>query len=467
MPRFIFRSTLPADTKEAFAWHARPRAFLRLTPPWERVAVLHDPRSIEEGAIVVFRIYQGPVPVTWVARHTVYEPGRMFADEQITGPFALWRHEHFFTEEPGGASRLTDHITYELPAAPFGPVLGAPMVVKKLCRMFHWRHTVTANDMALAKRYPEAKNLCVLVSGSSGLLGTELCSFLTTSGHRVIRLVRRPPAPGADEAFWDPAKDAIDLSGLPPIDAVVHLAGENIGEGRLSAAKKKRVVDSRIKGTDLLARAAAKLSPMPEVFLSASAVGYYGHQGEELLGEGHGPGEGFVAELCRDWEAAAKPAADAGIRTANLRIGVVLTPGGGALARLAPPARMGVCPYMGEGSQFISWISPDDIIGSIFHVIATKEVSGPVNLVSPEPATSRSLARTLIDSFGRGITMPVPRPLLRLAFGELTDEVLLASARVAPQKLVDSGYQFLFPKLPDTFAHVLGLNGERLLAGRL
>ncbi|MEW5735902.1 MAG: TIGR01777 family oxidoreductase [Thermodesulfobacteriota bacterium] len=465
MPQFIFRSHLAANAEEAFSWHARPGAFLRLTPPWERVEVLHDPKNIHEGAVVVFRIIQGPVPVTWAARHTVYRPGRMFADEQIAGPFAKWRHEHFFSEQDGGC-RLTDCITYTLPGAPLGPVLGAPLVVKKLCRMFFWRHTVTANDLALARRYPRARGLTVLVSGSSGLLGRDLASFLTTSGHKVIRLVRRPPVPGAGEAFWDPEKGVVDLAGCPPVDAVVHLAGENIGEGRLSPEKKRRVVSSRIAGTDLLARAAARLSPRPAVFISASAVGYYGHRQDDILSEEDGPGSGFVADLCRDWERASRPAADAGIRTANLRIGVVLTPAGGALARLYPPARMGLCPYMGHGGQFVSWISPDDVIGAIFHVIASPKVQGPVNLVAPEPATSRSLARTLVAALGRGVAAPVPRSLLRMAFGDLTDEVLLASARVIPNKLLQTGYKFLFPDLSKTYSHVLGLNGVRFLAGR-
>jgi uncharacterized protein (TIGR01777 family) len=454
MELFVRKTRLPAPKKEAFAWHARPGAFLRLTPPWERVRVVSSTGGIEAGNTVVFKVYQGPLPVTWTALHTDFVEGEWFADRQTSGPFAQWRHTHRFTDAPDG-SVLEDRIEYELPLGPVGALAAGRMVREKLVRMFAYRHRVTAQDLALHARYPGFSNRHILVTGAGGLLGGMLVPFLSTGGHRATPLVRRAPGPG--EARWNPGTGEIGLNGLPPVDAVAHLAGENIGGGRWTLAKKKRIVESRIAATRRLAETVARMSPRPECLVCASAIGLYGNRGDTLLTEDSAPGEGFIPWLCREWEAASEPARNAGIRVVHLRIGVVLTPAGGALQKLAGPARAGLCVVLGAGSQAFSWVAPDDVLGAALHALARNDVRGPVNVVAPCPVTNRTLAETLRGVAGRGLVAEVPPSLLRAAFGEMAEEVLLASARVAPRALLDTGYEFLYPTLLPALQDNLGV----------
>ncbi len=455
---FEHESNIGAPGSDAFSWHCRRGAFERLNPPWERVKVVDQPEgAVENLGTVRFKIRTGPVWGDWVARHTEFSRGSRFADVQVAGPFASWRHEHRFAAGPDGSCILTDHIDYELPVEPLGRWVAGGFVRRKLERMFRYRHRVTKSDLAQHLRHGAAP-LSVAVTGASGVLGSVIVPFLTTGGHRVFRLVRRKPA-APDEIFWDPASSRIDAAALEGLDAVLHLAGENIGEGRFTEEKKRRALSSRVLGTRLMAETLAKLVRPPRVFISASAVGYYGDRGDDFLDEDAPPGRGFAADLCRAWEEAAAPARAAGIRTAHLRIGVVLTPAGGALAKLAVPSRLGLGGHMGNGRQFISWVSPDDVAGAVLHVMTSPRISGPVNLVAPRAATSRELAAAVARAFRKPAPFSVPAPLLRAAFGELADEVILASARVTPGVLAATGYRYSFPELPSALAHVLGSGG--------
>ncbi|MFP4477459.1 MAG: TIGR01777 family oxidoreductase [Desulfatibacillaceae bacterium] len=460
MRRFVHESGLPADRETAFAWHARDGAFERLTPPWELVSVAsRQGENLRPGTKVVFRVYNGPLPVTWVARHTDYEPPYMFRDEQVSGPFDHWRHTHRFSEAGGGCT-LSDEIEYELPLAPAGPLLGGGMVEKKLARMFGWRHRTTAGDLDLHGRYPEFSGGHVMITGAGGMLGSILAPFLTTGGHRVTKMVRRVACSEDCEVRWEPLSGMVDTVGLPPVDAVVHLAGENIGEGRWTRDKKRRIVESRLVATRKLVRFLARMTPRPEVLVSASAVGYYGDRGDEVLDESAPAGDGFIPWLCEEWEKAAMEAQDAGIRVVCLRIGVVLSPAGGALKKLGGPARAGICPYMGDGGQYVGWVAPEDVLGAVLHCMADQGLSGPVNLTAPHPVTSRQLAQGLRNVLGRGLVTKVPAAAVRTAFGPMAEEVLLAGARVAPKKLLDSGYRFLYPELTPALAHNLGVAGS-------
>jgi uncharacterized protein len=294
----------------------------------------------------------------------------------------------------------------------------------------------------------------ILVTGASGLIGTALVSSLTSSGHEVTRLVRRQLEPGEQAAHWDPVAGSIDASALEGLDAVVHLAGENIAE-RWTAAKKARIRDSRVKGTQLLCETLTRLSSPPKVLVSASAIGYYGDRGEETLTDDSPPGQGFLPEVCRAWEAATEPARQHGLRVVQLRLGVVLSAAGGALAKMLPPFRLGLGGVLGSGQQYMSWIALDDVVGVIQHALVTEALQGPTNAVAPRAVTNQEFTKTLGKVLGRPTAIPLPAFAARLMFGEMADELLLASARVQPTKLLASGYQFRYPELEAALQHVL------------
>jgi uncharacterized protein len=294
----------------------------------------------------------------------------------------------------------------------------------------------------------------ILVTGASGLIGSALVSFLTAGGHGVTRLVRSQPKPGEKAVRWDPMAGSIDASAFERIEAVVHLAGENIAQ-RWTAAKKAMIRDSRVKGTQVLCAALAGLATPPKVLVSASAIGYYGDRGAEILTEESPPGTGFLADVCRDWEAATEPARQHGIRVVRLRLGVVLSPAGGALAKLLPPFRAGLGGVLGSGRQYMSWIALDDAVGAIQHAIATDALQGPTNAVAPQTVTNHEFTKTLGEVLGRPTVLPLPAFAARLMFGEMADELLLASARVQPAKLLASGYGFRYPELEGALRHLL------------
>ena len=303
----------------------------------------------------------------------------------------------------------------------------------------------------------------ILITGSSGLIGSALVSARSGRGDEVVRLVRRREDADSSTVYWDPAAGAIETSGLEGADAVVHLAGESIATGRWSADKKRRIRDSRVGGTRLLSEALADLDRKPAVMVAASAIGYYGDRGEEVLSEESELGSGFLADVGAEWEAATEPARAAGIRVVNLRIGVVLAPEGGALGAMLPVFRLGLGGPLGSGSQYMSWIELDDLVRAIEHVLAAEEIAGPVNAVSPMPVTNRAFTKTLGRVLGRPVILFVPSAALRLAFGEMAEETLLASARVMPERLKATGFSFHYPELEGALRHVFG--ARRILPG--
>lgn len=295
----------------------------------------------------------------------------------------------------------------------------------------------------------------VLVSGSSGLIGSTLVPALENGGHRVRRLTRSGGS-SEDAARWDPSAGTIDDASLEGIDAVVHLAGENVAQGRWTSAKKARIRDSRVKGTRLLAETIAKLPTPPKIMVSASASGYYGDRGNELLTEESAPGNNFLAGVCQEWEAAADPAREAGVRVVHPRFGIVLSAEGGALAVTLPIFKLGGGGRIGSGRQYWSWISIDDVVGAILHALTTDSLSGPVNVTVPNPPTNAEYTKTLGHVLGRPTIFPLPAPAARLALGEIADELLLASQRIEPAKLRETGYEYRYPELEGAFRHVLG-----------
>ncbi|MBI2842296.1 MAG: TIGR01777 family protein [Armatimonadetes bacterium] len=294
----------------------------------------------------------------------------------------------------------------------------------------------------------------IAMSGSTGLIGSALVPYLTEAGHEVIRLVRRKPEPDSGEIEWHPEEKTIDAAGLEGVDAVLHLSGENI-DGRWTPQKKARIRGSRVESTKLLSETVARLEKPLRVMISASAVGYYGDRGSEVLREESAPGSTFLADVCKEWEAATKAASAAGIRVVNTRFGVVLSQRGGALEKMLGLFRRSLGGKMGDGRQYVSWVAIDDLLGAVEHALATDTLWGPVNVVSPNPITNEELTRVLARVLSKPAVLTVPPLALKLAFGGLADDVLLASQRVEPASLLAAGYVFRYPELEGALRHLL------------
>ncbi len=446
---------LPAPADTVFAWHARPGAFQRLTPPWEPLEVISQTGGIQDGARVEIQVRIGPFKKRWIAEHRNYIEGRQFQDVQMGGPFAQFEHTHRISPRSEQCCLLDDHIEYNLPLGWLGYWLGKRYVRNKLERTFRYRHEVTLDDIRAHAQYEGRQTMKVLVTGGTGLVGAALCPFLTTGGHEVYRLTRSTPSE-ANDIPWNPDRGELPKARLEGLDAVVHLAGENIAGARWNANVKDRIRNSRVQGTKLLCESLTQLQRPPKTLISASAIGFYGDRGADLLNESASAGTGFLADLCQDWEAATEPARAKGIRVVNLRIGFVLSPQGGGLAKMLLPFKLGGGGVMGSGRQYWSWITLDDVVGSIHHCLMNEKLSGAVNATAPSPVTNREFTKTLGKVLGRPTVLPMPAFAARMAIGEMANELLLASARVMPNRLSESGYQFRYPTLEGALRHLLG-----------
>jgi hypothetical protein len=442
---------MPVSSDELMAWHASPGAFDRLTPPWRKVEVVEQQGTIEPGNRKTLRIpVAGPIGITWTLEHEALNGATGFADVQVEGPFASWRHEHRFLPDGPDASILEDRLTWELPR---GASVAAGRLERELDRLFSFRHERTRHD--LARLGAADRPLRVAITGASGLVGQRLTAFLRAGGHEVFPLVRGR-ADGPNEIHWDPAAGEIDAAKLEGMDAVVHLAGASIAGGLWTRKRKTAIRDSRIHGTHLLAKTLANLDRPPAVLVSTSAVGYYGSREDAVLTESSAPGEGFLSDVVQAWEDAATPAARAGIRVVHPRFGVVLAGEGGMLPLISLPFRFGAGGPLGSGRQYFSWIAIDDLVGVLFESIVNGDLEGPVNAVAPQEATNAEFTDSLAHVLHRPAFFRVPARAMKLAAGQLAEEVILVSQRVRPSRLTDSGYQFAFPTLEQTLRHELG-----------
>ncbi|HET7304212.1 MAG TPA: TIGR01777 family oxidoreductase [Segeticoccus sp.] len=451
MAEFVHTSVVPTTVEDVFAWHARPGAMVRLMPPWQPARVVQQAGSLRDGTAIL----RLPLGLRWVAEHQPdgHRPPHQFADQLAGGAvtkLVAWRHTHRFERE-GLNTRVQDIVRTSVPA-------------NLLRRMFTYRHQQLADDLASLQRARDwsTARQTVAITGSHGLVGTAISALLTTAGHRVVRLVRRP-AHGPDERRWVPREPGPDL--LRGVDTVIHLAGAPIA-GRFTPAHKATIRDSRVEPTRQLARAAAGTPHGPTTFISASAIGYYGHdRGDRPLTEDDAPGEDFLADVVQQWEAATSAAAGAGLRTVVVRTGVVQSPRGGTLQLLHPLFAAGLGGPLGDGRHWLSWIGIDDLADIYLRAVLDTGVSGPINAVAPRPLRQRDYAQTLAATLARPARLPVPRFGPELLLGRQgATELAFADQLVSPLRLQQLRHTFRHPDLAPALAHLFGRTTEAVAA---
>ena len=454
--KFEYLTKVKAPQESVFSWFERRGSFRRLMPPWELAEEIQADETLQDGSKRIFRFPMGPLKMTWMAEHTGYEPPTKFEDIMKKGPFHSWHHIHRF-EHDNGLTTVHDEIEYRLPLGPLGRLFGSRMVRKRLQRMFRARELRLIRDMQRHTEFSHLPRKKILIAGSSGLIGTQLVAFLDTGGHDVWRLVRREIKEGRNEIRWDPANGTIDPSTIEGFDIVIHLGGAGIGDRRWTKKRKELIVESRRSSTTLLAETLSSLKSKPDAFIVASAIGYYGDRGDEILTEESSSGEGFLTETVLDWESYADPARAAGIRVVNLRNGIVLSATGGALARMLLPWKMGGGGPIGNGKQWMSWISMDDEVYAIHHLAMTESAEGPFNLTAPNPTRQKAFAKTLGRVLWRPAFAPIPKFTMRILFGELAGPLLFEGQHVLPNRLQELGYKFEHEALETALRDSLGL----------
>lgn len=444
-----YSSIVDAPIRDVFDWHGRPGAIVRLVPPWQPLRVIAEADSLASGRAVLGL----PGGLRWIADHQpdAYDRPTRFVDTLghhglRSLPPALvmsWRHEHDFAAVDSGRTRVTDRLRTPVPG-------------QFLRQTFHYRHRQLAEDLAAHRWSHEqgARPRTIAVTGSSGLIGSALTAYLSTGGYRVVRLVRTRPR-GADERWWDPHAPAPDL--LEGVDAVVHLAGASIA-ARFTDEHKAAIRDSRIEPTRLLAECAARTPGGPTTFVSASAIGFYGHnRGDEPLDEDARRGSGFLADVVVDWESAATPAAAGGLRVVHVRTGIVQSARGGPLQLLRPLFAAGLGGRLGSGRQWLSWVDIDDLLDVYHRALADPRIEGPINAVAPAPVRNDEYTGVLARVLRRPALFPVPGFGPRLLLGEEgAREVATADQRVVPRTLLDRGHRFRRPDLEASLRHQLG-----------
>ena len=443
--RLRYSSELPASTHEVYAWHVREGALQRLLPPWKKVELLFSPGNpSQEGSRVGLKFHVGIFPIHWILQHTHCVPEKEFTDIQIQGPFRAYTHCHYFLPIDWKSCELVDELAFSFP-------FFKEKIKDELIRYLSWRHALLQADLADLTRYPK-KKMRILLTGSTGLIGSHLKLYLRLMGHEVISLVRNREKQGHDALYWD-------LEEPPPqelegIDGLIHLAGANIADKRWTKAQKQRLRESRCLYSEKLCQALCRLKNPPRTVIAASAIGYYGNRGNEELTEKSSAGKGFLADLCVHWEDTLKGLSEKGSRVAFARLGPVLSAKGGMLKKMLPAFQWGLGGRLGSGKQWISWIGIDDVLSAFYHILQTDSLSGPINLVAPAPVMQKEFAHVLAHKLHRPSSCPLPAWLLKAGLGEMADEMLLSSAKVAPEKLLKSGFSFRYPDLQTALHYV-------------
>ena len=450
-------TVLSHSLERVFAWHETAASFERFLPPSPPMALLERTGTIRDGDRATFRVGVGPLGFRGTVEYEGYRPLREFGNRHVGGPHRSLRHRHLFRSTGEASCELTERIHCE-PRLILA-TLGRAWRRRTMERTLEFHQERVRRDLDRHATGP-AEPRRVLVTGASGLIGGALTPFLESGGHDVVRLVRRPaserrsPESGREIA-WDPASGHIDTAALEGFDVVIHLAGENIGAGRWTAARRRRIRSSRVASTELLCGALAALKRPPSVLVSASAVGYYGEV-DGTVDESAPAGDGFLAEVTAAWEQAAEPARAAGIRVVHARLGPVLSPKAGMLKRLLPLFRAGAGGVVGSGRQPISWIGLDDAVGALYFLMGSDQAEGPINVVAPRPATNREFTRALAAVLRRPALAPVPALAIRALFGEMGDQLILKGQAVVPERLTGLGFRWLEPTLDSALRWELG-----------
>ncbi len=459
MPVFEKKTTLPASAAAVFAWHAAPGAFARLTPPFDKARIVRELTKLADGEEAVLEVSIGPATVQWTAVHSDVKDGSDggvagFVDTMRDGPFSSWRHEHIFEPIDEHSSVLRDRITWEsLPGAGF-------VVPARLQRMFAFRHAVTLDDLQLHSDLKSPAPIVVGITGASGLIGRELTALLQVLGHEVrpFQRVKAGENAASGSIAWTPSSGAIDVdvAAAAGLDAVVHLAGENIADGRLTDDKKKRLHDQRVDQTQKLFTSLAALPKPPRVVVGATAVGFYGDRGDEVLDEASAPGTDYLAGFCVDWQRAVLNTPQTPPwRAVTTRIGIVLSPDGGALGTVLPLFKAGVGGPLADGKSWTPAIGVDDMAGVIVRALFDERLRDVVNAVGPTPVRNADYTKVLGRVLHRPAVVPVPRFALKLALGDFADTVL-ASNRALPVKLNDVAHRFRHVDVEHALRHLLG-----------
>lgn len=453
--KYEYETQTESPRNDVFDWFERKGSFRRLMPPWEVAEEVRADETLENGAQRIFRFPMGPIKMTWVAEHLGYEPPEKFEDVMKKGPFRSWHHVHRFVEKDGGTV-VHDEVEYKLPMGILGRIFGSRNVRNRLNRMFRARELRLIRDLQRHSDFKHLPRKRILLAGSSGLIGRQLAAFLDTGGHEIWRLVRRAPKDGQNEIQWTPSEGIIDASSLEGFDIVIHLGGAGIGDRRWTKARMALIEKSRTESTELLARTLADLSQKPDVFLVSSAIGWYGDRGDEILTEQSQPGSGFLPDTCLAWEESAEFARKAGIRTIHARTGVVLDASGGALEKMLLPAKMGAGGPIGFGRQWFSWISMDDQIYAMHHLVMSSETEGAYNITSPEPLQQKHFAKALGRVLRRPAFMPTPPLAIWFLYGKMGVALTTESQRVIPTRLLETGYKFQHQDAESALRDALG-----------
>ncbi|MCH1540372.1 MAG: TIGR01777 family oxidoreductase [Candidatus Poseidonia sp.] len=460
MPRYQHTATFDAPVEEVWAWYDSPGAFRRVMPEWEGITPLQAGALVNE-ARTKFKVSLGPMKRLWVARHYNVIHGEVFHDVMEKGPFGAWDHEHRFVPTGENTSEIHDIIDWKLPLHPL-TFWTAPFTVKgRMKQMFAYRSTRVQSDLARIREFSHLPRHRILISGSTGLIGMQLCAFLSAAGHDVTRLVRPSTTLPSDAVkentvVWNDQTGEVISGSLDGFDTVIHLAGAGIGDRRWNAKRKELISKSRSIPTRNLAEHLARCENPPATFISGSATGFYGNRFNETLDESSEAGKNYLATICQEWESAAQPAADAGIRTVWIRTGLVVTPMGGALKKLLLPSQLGGGGPVAGGRQYYSWISLDDQIYAIHHLMMTQSCSGPFNLTAPTPVTQKIFAKTLGRVLRRPAFMPLPGFVLKIMFGEMGKALVIDGQRVLPKRLEEIGYRFEHQDLESCLRQCLG-----------
>lgn len=458
---------LPFDQKTVFDYHARRGAIDRLIPPWERVKILKRNDSLDVGTEVLLQQSLGPLKMEWLAKHTAYEPPQRFQDIQVRGPFRSWIHDHLIESTSDQTSRLTDSVQFRLPYGLIGQ-LGSHWIDAKVASMFNYRHQTTLEDLQYSAHIkslvPAGRTMRIGVSGSSGMIGRRVCALASVSGIHVVRIVR-PGTPSADASI--PAESVTTFANgtfsnpnlVEQLDAIIHLGGHGIADNRWTQSTKNKILSSRVDSTKALVKGMKGLKTPPTKFVCASGIGAYGDQGEsicsdESLDNQRPDGSSFLEQVSYEWESAAREYLDCG----NLCIGrlaMAIHPLEGALSKMIPLFRLGFGGKLGSGKQYWSWIHVDDAAGAFLHLALNPKSSGLYNLSSPAPVTNSEFTDILCSKLKRWAILPAPKFGLRLMLGQMADELLLASIRATPSRLVGESFPFRARTLDQAFNRLL------------